>query len=510
MEYHHTPSDDEIPFQETRAVPPRIAAENLLVPQGCHADEAEDDWLRELLPPSLRREHAVLAVVSQPGKFPLLLKVRQKSLRQLHAVKVWSPNMTVQPGEGWIQAELSSAAGAAGAIRAVPHVQRFAMCPERQQWYLVMSWIPGSEAGAVARYSSDPLYRNALLHFAALAEDLQLVHSRGYLHGDISPRNVLWSPGIDFLTLVDYGNAGRGPSVRLDRWTPGFVAPELQETHTATVQTEVWALAALLVHVLCGRTPDDQGHLPAELNAGLAVHNVLLHALHPEPAQRYQSCADFAVALRRAAARRPAELIEELWNREDCLRAQKRWFPGVLQGWESGGRGGSVFRRVAPGRLCSSSVLPAEIQNAVPFHVMGEPLRLEDFGDVPAVAQIRRLASERAFRVSELRAASLEVCQHLTTELKLAVQLPRGFELQYAISFLSCAGIQRELEEIVGHGEVRCYLLSADGPEQPGVCCVLRVQKVAGVIRMQQERLGLEWRCADLQALLVVHGHGGF
>ncbi|MFN9825034.1 MAG: hypothetical protein ACK58J_12875, partial [Planctomyces sp.] len=135
MEYHHTPSDDEIPFQETRAVPPRIAAENLPVPQGCHVDEAEDAWLRELLPPSLRREYAVMAVVSQPGKFPLLLKVRQKSLRQLNAVKVWSPNLTVQPGEGWIQAELSSAAGAAGAIRAVPHVQRFAMCPERQQWY---------------------------------------------------------------------------------------------------------------------------------------------------------------------------------------------------------------------------------------------------------------------------------------------------------------------------------------------------------------------------------------
>ncbi|MFM7164602.1 MAG: protein kinase domain-containing protein, partial [Planctomycetaceae bacterium] len=405
MEYHHTPSDDEIPFQETRAVPLRVATENLPVPQCCHADEAEDDSLRDLLPPSLRGEYSVLAVVSKPGKYPLLLKVRPKSLRQLNAVKVWSPNMTVQPGEGGIQEELSSAAGAAGAIRAVPRVQRFAMCPARQQWYLVMSWIPGTEAGAVAGDSSDPLYRNAVLHFAALAEDLQLVHTRGYLHGDISPRNVLWSPAFDFLTLLDYGNAGRGPCVQLDRWTPGFVAPELQVTRIATVQTEVWALAALLVHVLCGVIPDDKGQLPGELNAGQALRGVLLHALHPEPVQRYRSCGEFAAALRRAAARRPAELIEELRTREDCLRARNRWFPGALLGWESGGRGGSVFRRVAPGRLCSSSVLPAEIQNAVPFHVMGEPLRLEDFGDMPAAARLQRLATVRVLSVRELQMA---------------------------------------------------------------------------------------------------------
>jgi serine/threonine protein kinase len=216
------------------------------------------------------------------------------------------------------------------------------------------------------------------------------VHARGYLHGDISPRNVLWSPCLESLSLLDYGNAGRGPCVRLDRWTPGFVAPELQENYTATVQTEVWALAAVLVHVLCGVIPDVKGQLPAELNTGQAVRGVLLRAMHPDPAQRYQSCAEFSADLRRAASRRSAELIEALRSREDCLRAQNRWFPGPPLGWESGGRGGSVFRRVAPGRLCSSSVLPAEIQNAVPYHVLGEPLRLEDFGDVPAVARIHR------------------------------------------------------------------------------------------------------------------------
>ncbi|MFM7167160.1 MAG: serine/threonine protein kinase [Planctomycetaceae bacterium] len=512
MGYEHMPLDDVNPFIETRPRPMELGPVPRTEHDDCVMDHVRAAELQSLLPPALQHEYNVLELVSRPGKFPLLLKMWHKSLRRPHAAKIWESRASGDQltEEGRIQSLLSGLEAEHSRNPAVPQVQRFDYCQQSSQWYLVMSWVEGQNLSVVARTAGREPCVCKVLHFATLAEDVQRMHDQGILHGDITPMNVLWCSVGDRLYLIDYGNSGAGPTRILANWTDNYLAPEMLQTRSATYATELWALAAVMVTTLCGEPPTVQGQLPAALDVSGALRAVLLQALHTDPSRRYRSCGDFAVALRHAAAQRGAAVeVEPLSTREDCQRSLKHWFPGVLQAWESGGRGGVAFKRIAPGRLSQSEMLPAEISNSVPFHLMGEPLRFEDYRDLSGANRWQWPAAGAAPAVQELRAASLVVCEHLTTQFRRAVQLPRRAELEYAIRFLKCAGASRELQAIAGSGEVRHYLLSEDVPGAAAQYRLLRVQRLQSDIVMRESRLEPDWVCNDLQTLLVVHGHGG-
>jgi len=162
-----------------------------------------------------------------------------------------------------------------------------------------------------------PSGREIALSGLDLCEGLAAIHAAGMLHGDVAPHNILRvSDGR--CVLLDLGSsrerAGDATPLSL---TPLYCAPEVLRGEAPTVQSDVYALGAVLHRVATGEPPvaaedieslrafhADERHasrlreLRPELPATLV--RALERALSPSPQQRPATMAEFARALERA------------------------------------------------------------------------------------------------------------------------------------------------------------------------------------------------------------------
>ena len=126
--------------------------------------------------------------------------------------------------------------------------------------YLVMQLVSG---GSIAERLPLPV-ADALAIAVELCGALAYAHGRGIIHRDIKPENVLI--GDDGRArLSDFGIARLvdpapedGPLTRpsLVLGTPGYMAPEARAGARPDPRMDVYAVGALLTHMLTGRHPD--------------------------------------------------------------------------------------------------------------------------------------------------------------------------------------------------------------------------------------------------------------
>src|SRR5690349_9969872 len=93
-----------------------------------------------------------------------------------------------------------------------------------------------------------------------LARGLAAAHRRGVIHGDIKPGNaIVGEDGIP--KLLDFGlatladTAPAGGKARQIAGTPDYMAPEMWRGQPADRRTDVYALGAVLYHLLTGNPP---------------------------------------------------------------------------------------------------------------------------------------------------------------------------------------------------------------------------------------------------------------
>ncbi|WP_254715686.1 serine/threonine-protein kinase [Actinomadura sp. NAK00032] len=135
--------------------------------------------------------------------------------------------------------------------------------------WLVTAYVPGpSLAAAVAEHGPLPL-ESALVLGAGLAEALEAIHEAGVVHRDLKPSNVLLA--ADGPRVIDFGiaRAVDASGVTAHAGTPGFMAPELLSEGSVTPACDVFALGAVLAHVM-GVRPFGEG--PSEALVYRVVH----------------------------------------------------------------------------------------------------------------------------------------------------------------------------------------------------------------------------------------------
>jgi serine/threonine protein kinase/WD40 repeat protein len=121
--------------------------------------------------------------------------------------------------------------------------------------YIVM---PLAEGGSLEQASRDaiPDLKQAQKWMWQMAEALAFIHSKGVIHCDFKPSNVLLSSGED-VRIADLGQARRsGHGLALG--TIGFMAPEQCEEKTRSspsVSWDVYAFGATMYWLLTGRIP---------------------------------------------------------------------------------------------------------------------------------------------------------------------------------------------------------------------------------------------------------------
>ncbi|MEZ4453100.1 MAG: serine/threonine-protein kinase [Nannocystaceae bacterium] len=187
--------------------------------------------------------------------------------------------------------------------------------------YLVMEFVEGED---LSRRRKRPIGEVSRIGIQVCSA-LEAMHSRGILHRDLKPHNLIArgeGRGVE-VTIVDFGVSkltalyyaqGRpyqtppGQRVHTRKGfafgTPGYMAPEVYAADEPSPRQDVFSLGVVLYELLVGakppqgwlvEIPDDVDHEALGLDA--LTWRVILKAIEPDPAVRYQSAANFSEAL---------------------------------------------------------------------------------------------------------------------------------------------------------------------------------------------------------------------
>ena len=180
----------------------------------------------------------------------------------------------------------------------------------------LMSWVEGEPLEEQIGYVpllADGLHeesgeRLALKWLRNASDGLSVLHGKGLIHGDISPRNMIIS-GTE-LVLTDYDCVTRIGSPAASPGTVLYSPPSRLKGLEASRSDDLYALAASFFHVLFAKEPFNHGG-NQEKERGLNWHGAsrddyplvsefLDRATDPDPAQRFATVADAYKVLRPA------------------------------------------------------------------------------------------------------------------------------------------------------------------------------------------------------------------
>src|SRR6266513_435422 len=184
----------------------------------------------------------------------------------------------------------------------------------------------GSLCENVASLRNEP--RKCVQLMAKVARAVEYAHSRGILHRDLKPGNILiddrGEPMVSDFGLAKWLDANKDLTKSLTTFgTPGYIAPEQTEGAPAdlTPAADVYSLGAILFDLLTGRPPflganalsviRQASEAPApKLRFLIRSHDrdletICARCLERDPRARYQSAGDFATDLERWLEGRP-------------------------------------------------------------------------------------------------------------------------------------------------------------------------------------------------------------
>lgn len=145
----------------------------------------------------------------------------------------------------------------------------------------------------------------ALTAGIAICHAVHHAHTKGVLHRDLKPGNILlddqdqpYVADFGIARLLDADGAGGATWTRIG--TPAYMAPEQIHGQRATAATDVFGLGAVLFEMLTGQPPAPDERVLRPLPPALA--GIVRRALSEEPAARQPTAHALAAALEAAVA----------------------------------------------------------------------------------------------------------------------------------------------------------------------------------------------------------------
>src|SRR6516165_842852 len=178
------------------------------------------------------------------------------------------------------------------------------------QLYVAMEYVEGVNAARIMadRFPAVAPADEVLAIVTAIAGALDYAHERGLLHRDVKPANILLTgrgEGEQRILLSDFGIAWQlgEPLVAAGGAAPagtvGYVAPEQLMGAAIDGRADQYALAATAFHLLTGAPPALSTAPPriSDQRPELArLDGVFYRALAKRPADRFETCREFAAA----------------------------------------------------------------------------------------------------------------------------------------------------------------------------------------------------------------------
>ena len=186
--------------------------------------------------------------------------------------------------------------------------------------YLVMEFVEGTGLNFLIETKNPALDGKRIEYLSQLADGVEYLHKKGFLHRDLCPRNIMVSKEgvvkiIDMGLTIPYKPDFCKPGNRTG--TTNYLAPELINRRTTDHRVDLFALGVTAYEVFTGDTPWEKGTSeqvlrrivntpardPLELRADLEPSTVkfLIKSVERDPAKRFQRPAEFREALLRLA-----------------------------------------------------------------------------------------------------------------------------------------------------------------------------------------------------------------
>jgi serine/threonine protein kinase, bacterial len=191
----------------------------------------------------------------------------------------------------------------------------YAYFMEAGEFYLVQEYISGQTL--LDRVKSNGLFTEMQVRqlLTDILPILTYVHSRGMVHRDIKPDNVMLREDSNKPVLIDFGavketmstvmtmSGNTGRSIVIG--TPGFMPAE-QVSGRPMFVSDIYALGLTIIYLLTGKMPGEMEADPSTGNINWQAYapnissqlaTVLNTAIHPIPTARYSSAQDMLQAL---------------------------------------------------------------------------------------------------------------------------------------------------------------------------------------------------------------------
>ena len=250
----------------------------------------------------------------------MVFRARDERLQRLVALKVLSPALAAD--EAFRQRFIRESRAAAAVDD--PHIIPVHEAGEANGvLFIAMRYVPGGDVRTVIRRAGPLSPSRAAAIISSVASALDAAHTVGLVHRDVKPANMLVDtrPGRpDHVYLSDFGlSKGMQSSLGLTGsgqflGTPNYSAPEQIQGRPVDGRADEYSLACAAFELLSGTPPFPREHATAVIWAHMseppplltsqrpglppAVDGVLTRALAKTAEDRYDSCREFADALR--------------------------------------------------------------------------------------------------------------------------------------------------------------------------------------------------------------------
>jgi tRNA A-37 threonylcarbamoyl transferase component Bud32 len=182
--------------------------------------------------------------------------------------------------------------------------------------YIFMELVNGPPLEKMLKAEQTPDKETLLSVFRQTASALDYAHKKGIVHRDIKPANIMIHED-GTAKITDFGVAKivsqHMTQAGMIMGTPSYMSPEQVQGGVISGRTDQFSLAVIAYEVLTGDKPFTAEYLPTllykivredfeppqRLNPTLSgdIEAVMRRALAKNPANRYETCAEFVVAL---------------------------------------------------------------------------------------------------------------------------------------------------------------------------------------------------------------------
>lgn len=200
-----------------------------------------------------------------------------------------------------------------------PFVLKVIAVERKTRPYLVTEYLRGCTLAHLLD-AMRPLREQDVLRIGSLICDaLQHMHQRGVVHRDLKPGNIMVCCDRT-IRIMDFGIASAAEFKKVTlhgltatMGTPEYMSPEQVKNERCDARADIYCLGAMLYEMLTGVVPFQNENCwvtmnnrvtgdptaPRQLNPGISrqAEEIVLHAMQRNPADRYQTAAEFKAEL---------------------------------------------------------------------------------------------------------------------------------------------------------------------------------------------------------------------